>query len=258
MTLKFAFTLSFLGVTWLTLAGPGPLSGLKPAHAAESMKCPDVLLKGGQGRVPLFSAIPLRDTPMARSWSQLIATARQEFPSLHFEGPDDLHITLVYLGTGWPPEKLEEISRLALVGPADGSWHSAARPEVFGKNGQVVVLKLDPAPQEWTDRLVAAKSRLNELGLKKPDSFDTAFNAHVTLARSLKPAEEAAEMQRFQKWITDAASRTPELQSLTLTPKEKPALLLSYQPGPDSPKYAPLLEFCSQAALCPLKFSEFR
>lgn len=244
MSLGKHLSSSFSGI-FLALLLFGVLLSASTARADErSMKCLNAVLQDGYGRVPLFSAIPLRDSALAKTWARLAPKARQDFPGLRTERPEDLHITLVFLGSGWNPEKIEQIAQNSLIGPAHGSLHSPLHPEVFGKNGQVMALRLESVPEEWSERINSAKQRLNEQGLKKPDLFNLQFKPHISLAQ-FRAADTSPEvMKRFQKWIEDAAIWNQEFQSLELTPKNAPELLLSYRPTPTSPLYTPLEALC--------------
>ena len=239
----------------LLLLGTLPAGGMARAETP-SMKCLEPVLSDGLGKVPLFSAIPLRDSALGRAWARLAPKARRDFPRLRIERPEDLHITLVYIGSGWSPGQIEAIARDSLIGPKDGILQSSVRPEIFGKNGQVVALRLESVPADWSDRLQAAKLRLNEIGLKSPDAFDSSFKPHISLASSRDSMPDPQVMKRFQEWLEDAGIWNHEFQHLELSAKNTPELMLSYRPEEGGPKYTPLRALCPHwesdfSGLCP-------
>jgi hypothetical protein len=103
------------------------------------------------------------------------------------------------------------------------------------------------APQAWTDSVIAAKSALNRLGLKKPDSYDTSFRTHVTLAEARHnppSAGDSTELAGFAAWITPKVVAAPAKFSVEVGPKTRVELLLAGATRPEgSPEYITVEEF---------------
>ena len=190
----------------------------------------------------LFSAVPLAGTPLARAWSSLRAELQPRFPHLELTLPEDLHVTVVYLGE-WRPVDLPRLRELALVAPAT-PVRLAPRVARFGRAGTVVVIELDPASADWPDAVVAAKAELNRRGLKRPDAYDESFRPHVTLARSRSgktTVEESAELAAFEAWMGERIAADPATFTLAFGPGTAVRLLVAGTARPDgAPRYVPV------------------
>lgn len=216
-----------------------------PASAA-GLSCPEGALdKDGKGAVLLFSAIPLGDSALAKSWAKARPELVKEFPTLRFEKTENLHITLAFMGMGWDPAKLDEMEKLGLEGPdvSSGAVVLKALPDVFGPQKNVAVLHLGPVPNEWDERLIAKRDKMTELGLRKRDRFDAVFKAHVSLAFASKPEEQRAELLRFNAWMTKNSKRFGGLE-LALDGKAKPAYFV-VQGKDETLAFPPLRSYCS-------------
>jgi 2'-5' RNA ligase len=194
----------------------------------------------------LFSAISFGDSAFGVDWSRLRAEARVRFPGLQLTRPEDLHITVVYIGGDWKAEDLDRIRSHALVVPASPGRMT---PEVvrMGRNSQVVAVELHGAPQAWTDSVIAARNALNRLGLKQADRYDTNFRAHITLAqaRSNPPSQaDSTALGGFMAWITPKVAESAARFSVTVGPKTRVRLLLAGATRPEgSPEYITVEHF---------------
>ena len=200
-------------------------------------------------RGSLFSAISFGDSAFGVNWSRLRAEAQKEFPGLKLARAEDLHITVVYIGSAWRTDDLDRIRARALVVPA-----SAGRmiPEVvrMGRSAQVVAVELHGAPQAWTDSVIAAKNELNRLGLKQPDRYDASFLTLITLAEALHnppSASDSTELAGFASWIIPKVTADPAKFSVTVGPKTRVQLLLAGATRPEgSPEYITVEDFLAQ------------
>ena len=218
-------------------------------HAA-GLTCPaDSLDKDGRASVLLFSALPLSETKFAVRWTKAQKELKKEFPGLRFEKTENLHITLVFVGMGWEPAKIEEMEMLGLDGPdlSSGALKLKGAMDLFGPKKHVAVLHFDPTPAEWGARLMKNRQTMTDRGFRKRDMFDDQFKAHVSLAFASKPEEQRAELERFEKWMTDHAARFDGLE-VSVDRKVKPAFFVVL--GKDEAvRFAPLHGYCSASAL---------
>jgi len=197
----------------------------------------------------MFSAVCLGDSAFGAAWSNLRAEAQSRFPGLRMTKVEDLHITVVYIGGGWKAEDLDRIRAHALVVPA-----AAVRctPEVvpLGHNNQVVAVELHGTPTVWADSVVAAKAVLNQLGLKRPESYDSNFLTHVTLAQAAhSPPSQAdsTELAGFRTWMSAKVAEDPGKFALTVGPATRVLLLLAGATRPEgAPEYITVEEFLKQ------------
>ena len=205
----------------------------------------------------LFSAISCGESAFGMEWSRLRAEAQTKFPELKLAKAEDLHITVIYIGGDWRTEDLDRIRAHALVVPASPGRMT---PEVvrMGRNSQVVAVEQHGAPQAWTDSVIAARSELNRLGLKKPDNYDTSFRTHITLAeaRHNPPSEsDSTELAGFMAWITPKVAAAPAKFSVEVGPKTRVELLLAGATRPEgAPEYITVEDFLeAQQAPTPAK-----
>ena len=178
--------------------------------AAAGPACPAESLDAkGLGAVPLFSSLPLGKTGFAKKWAKAQAELSRKFPGLRFEKPENLHVTLVYMGVGWDPAKLDEMEKYGLDGPdlSSGTLTLKGGPEAYGDRKEVIALTLAPIPAEWTARLMKDRQTLTDSGLRKLDKYDGVFKAHVSLASAPKPDEQRADLAAFSKWMGDHSAR---------------------------------------------------
>jgi 2'-5' RNA ligase len=204
----------------------------------------------------LFSAISFGDPASGGEWSRLRAEAQVKFPDLKLTRPEDLHITVVYAGD-WKADDLDRVRAHALVVPASPGRMT---PEVVrtGRNNQVVAGELHGAPQAWTDPVIAAKSALNRLGLKKAEGYDTSFRTHITLAqaRSSPPSQaDSTGLAGFMAWITPKIAEAPAKFSVEVGPKTRVELLPAGATRHEgSPEYIAVEAFLeTQQAAAPAK-----
>ena len=194
----------------------------------------------------LFSSISFGESAFGKEWARLRPEAQAKFPDLKLARAEDLHITVVYIGGDWKTEDLDRIRVHALVVPASPG-RMTAEVVRMGRNSQVVAVEQHGAPQAWTDSVIAAKSELNRLGLKKPDAYDTSFRTHITLAeaRHNPPSEsDSTELAGFAAWITPKVAEAPAKFSVEVGPKTRVELLLAGATRPEgSPEYITVEEF---------------
>lgn len=221
------------------------LSSAVPAAAA--LSCPAAGLdKTGKGSVLLFSALPLGETKFAARWKKARPELVKEFPGLRFEKPENLHVTLVFVGMGWDPEKIPEMEKYSLNGPdlSSGPLKMKGTPDLFGPSKQVVALHLNPVPSEWETRLMKDRETMTGLGLRSKDRYDDQFKAHISLASSATPDVKRDELARFQKWMTDHASRFGGLE-LPIDRSVKPKFMVVLGKDEDT-RFVPLHGYCKE------------
>jgi len=158
-----------------------------------------------------------------------------------------MHMTIAYIGTKWNVEKL------ALIRPAASlpQWDRIRLiPEIayFGRNNRVVAVELTGLPEEWRERIVGMKRKLNEAGLKSPEAADGSFRAHVTLAeaKNTPPNEDdVRELEAFRQWIVSRLD-LPALE-VVLDPTMPIQWLLADAPRPTPiPEYIIVESFLSK------------
>jgi 2'-5' RNA ligase len=197
----------------------------------------------------LFSAVSFADSAFGVEWSRLRAEAQARYPDLKLADKEDLHITVVYIGGDWKPEDLDRIRAHALVVPA---IPVRCTPEVvpLGHNNQVVAVELHGTPTAWADSVVTAKDALNRLGLKKPESYDTNFRMHITLAqaRHTPPSQaDSTELAEFLSWMGSKVAGDPQKFTVTVGPTTRVLLLLAGASRPqDAPEYITVEDFLQQ------------
>lgn len=222
---------------------------LSSSSRAAGLTCPEGSLdKDGHGSALLFSALPLNKTKFARRWGKAQKELAKTFPSLRFETPENLHVTLAFMGGGWDPAKLDVLEKYGLDGPAlsSGPLTMKGTPDLFGGKKEVVALHLETVPEEWAKRLMKDRDAMTELGLRKRDRFDDVFTAHVSLAFASKPDEQRDELARFEKWMADHASRFDGL-AFKIDKSIKPAYFVVL--GKDeTTRFVPLRRYCTATA----------
>jgi len=197
----------------------------------------------------LFSAIPCAGTPLGREWSTLREEAAVRFPGLRLTRVEDLHITVVYVGSSWRTEDFEALKMYALAGPREAV---SFRPEVvrMGRDGQVVAVEMHGAPEAWTASVVAARGELNRLGLKKADRYDAEFRPHITLAsapRSTPDATEAAFLDDLRSWLGRKVAEDPGRFTVTVEPDTPIRLWLAGTTRPPgAPEYVDLADLLAR------------
>jgi 2'-5' RNA ligase len=147
--------------------------------------------------VRLFVAVELPDE-LRRAVAEAVAAGRRRLPPAGWVRPENLHLTLVFLGEVAAPRAagIAPVLRPALAGRGPFTVRSAA-PGAFPERGpvRVVWLGLEPASAlgELADRLRAALSAERVPFDAKP------FRAHVTLARARTawPAGARANLDRI-------------------------------------------------------------
>jgi len=152
----------------------------------------------------LFSAILFGKTELGQRWAKLRPEAETQFPHLKLKSVDDLHMTIIYIGKNWRRESLDTLRRAMAVQVQDTILLT---PEIanLGRNNQVIVVELKGLLGQLTSRIIEVKLKLNEAGLKSPETYDSSFRAHVTLAEAKDNPptdEQARELKAFREWIT--------------------------------------------------------
>ena len=230
----------------------GPDSTASRAGTAGSAPAAQVVRRGY-----LFSSIPLGKSALGAEWSRLRPEAGARFPDLKLARSEDLHITVVYIGGDWKDQDLERIRALARVVPASAA-RMTAEVVRMGRNDQVVAIEQHGAPQAWTDSVIAAKSALDALGLKKADAYDSSFRTHVTLAEARHnppSASDSTELAGFAAWVAPKVAEAPEKFSVEVGPKTRVELLLAGATRPEgAPEYITVEAFLeAQRAKVPAK-----
>jgi 2'-5' RNA ligase len=222
------------------------LAALVGPCLAAGLTCPaESIDKQGSGTLPLFSSLPLGKTKLASRWAKVQKMLAKEFPGLRFEKPENLHVTLVYMGVGWDPAKTEEMEKYGLDGPdlSSGTLMTKGAPEFYGDHKEVVALTLTPIPEEWASRLMKDRQTMTDKGMRKLDKYDGVFKAHVSLASAPKPDEQRDELARFQKWTADHASSLDDL-AIVFDRSIKPAFFVVLG-NAETTRFVPLREHCS-------------
>ena len=218
---------------------------LAAAPARAALSCPEGALdKDGRGTLLMFSALPLGRTKFAKEWGKARKELEKEFPGLAFEKPENLHVTLAFMGAGWKLADLDAMETLALDGPdlSSGPLKMKGAPEFYGPKKQVVALELAPVPAEWSSRLMKDRQAMTDKGYRKRDMFDDVFKPHVSLATAPKPDEQREELARFKEWMTKRAKRFGGLE-LPITRDIKPAFLLVLGKA-EATRFTPIREYC--------------
>ncbi len=222
------------------------LATLVSPCAAAGLSCPaDALDKDGKGTLLLFSALPLGKTKFAKAWGKAQEELTKKFPGLTFEKPDNLHVTLSFMGAGWKPDETQTMETYALEGPdlSSGPVTMKGAPDLFGPKKQVVALALSPVPEEWSARLMKNRQTLTDKGFRKRDMYDDVFKPHISLASAPKPDEQREELARFQAWMSEHAKRFGGLD-LLLTRDIKPAFFLVLGKA-ETLRFVPLRSYCA-------------
>jgi 2'-5' RNA ligase len=223
-----------------TKAAAGPRESTLPAKSVK---------KGN-----LFSAVSFGDSAFGVEWSRLRAEAQELYPGLELTKVADLHVTVVYIGGNWKAEDLDRIRAHALVVPA-APVHFTPEVVRLGRNNQVVAVELHGASTAWADSVVAAKSVLNGLGLKKPETYDTNFRAHITLAQAANyppTSADSANLAGFLSWMGSKVAKNPRKFAVTIRPTTRVRLLLAGATRPeDAPEYITVEEFLEQQLASP-------
>ena len=216
-----------------SIAGrPGPFRCQEPAKAGKA----NVPVLPGNGA--LFSAVLFTDTPLGERWTKARSEAENLFPHLKLKAVPDLHVTIAYIGKEWNAEKLALIRQTSTL-PA---WERIRLvPEIapFGRNNRVIAVELKGLPEEWRERIIGLKRKLNEAKLKNPEAADSSFRPHVTLAeaKNTPPTEdEVRELEAFRQWIVSRLD-LPTLEVVLDTTMPIQWLLA------DAPRPAPLPEY---------------
>jgi 2'-5' RNA ligase len=217
--------------------------------SAAGISCPASAVDDkGLGKVPLFSSLSLARTAFAKRWAKAQKELAKEFPKLRFEKPSNLHITLAFMSVnGWDAAKVEEMERLGLDGPdlSSGPVEMTGTPDLFGPQKNIVAIRMEPVPQEWSKRLMADRQKMTDEGLRPRDRYDDVFTPHVTLATAPKIDEQRGELARFQKWLTDHAKKFGDLK-IELDRKIVPRYYLVI--GKDeTTSFEPLRGYCADA-----------
>jgi len=168
----------------------------------------------------LFSAVMFGDTVLGRRWAALRPEAEKLFPAVKMKAVPDLHVTVIYIGPGWTVDGLPRL-RQAMSVTFPETIRLTPVISTFGRNNQVVVVEFKGFPEACQAQIASVKAKLNEEGLKKPESGDAFFRPHVTIAeaKTNPPTEEQVrELAAFRDWIgqrLDLSTLDPVLGSQT-------------------------------------------
>ena len=241
---RSATILSVALIGAVLMAGAGPARADTAATTAPSRD--SLLAARGVRKGYLFSAVSFADSAFGVEWGRLRPEAATRFPDLKLANPEDLHITVVYIGGDWKVDDLDRIRPHALVAPA-GSGRMTPEVVRMGRNDQVVAVELHGAPAAWTDSVIAEKSALNRLGLKRPDAYDSSFRTHITLAeaRHVPPTSAGStQLADFQTWIVPRIAADASRFSVTVGPKTGVRLWLAGATRPEgAPEYVTVEDF---------------
>lgn len=152
----------------------------------------------------LFSAVLFGETTLGRRWETLRPEAEKLFPSLKLKAVPDMHVTVIYIGSGWTADGWPELRRAMTVAFPE-TYNLTAEIAAFGRNNRVIVVEFKGLPESFQAHIREVKSRLNTAGLKKPETGDAVFRPHVTLAEAAAnpPAEQQVrELAAFKEWIS--------------------------------------------------------
>jgi 2'-5' RNA ligase len=212
-----------------------------PPAPAAGLACP-----ANAGSLLLFSSLPLGRTKFAEEWGKAQPELAREFPGLRFETPENLHVTLSFMGAGWKTEDVPEMERLSLAGPdlSSGPLKLKGALELFGPKKHVAALALGPVPEEWAARLMRERDAATEKGFRKRDAYDGVFKPHVSLAFAAKPEEQRAELDGFAAWMSKRARRFGGLE-LVLDSSIAPGFYLVVGQGADT-RFTPLRSYCAE------------
>ena len=202
---------------------------------------PEVVGDSGTGKVPLFSSLPLEASAFGQAWAKALPGLRKEFPTLRLEKPENLHITIAFMGVkDWDPKKAPDMEKLALDGPnlSSGPVAMKGSPDIFGPKKHVAVWHLAEAPKEWGARVVRDLAKMTELGLRKKDAYDDAYKPHVSLAFAAKPEEQQTELARFEKRLLEL-----KLPPVVIDHAVKPALFVALGKD-DTTRFVTLASLC--------------
>lgn len=192
----------------------------------------------------LFSAVLFNESELAEKWTELKPVADSLFPGIKIKSVCDLHMTVVYIGNDWYKINPDSLKKELLFDFKENITLKA-KPELFGRNKQVLVLELEGIPDIIKTKIADLKSGLNKKGYKKPDQYDSDFRAHITLGE-LKygiPAEDGKELiAKFKNWI----EQNPDIADIKITigPETKISLMLAgINKDPSKPEYIKIEDF---------------
>ncbi len=194
----------------------------------------------GDGR--LFSAVMLGRSALADAWTPLRLEAARRFPALGLTHPEDLHVTVVYVGS-W---KRADLPRLRAAMLVNSAAHERLAPEVvyLGRASQVVAVELKTPSAAWSSAVVDARRELATLSLRRAEDIDADFRPHVTLATAphTPPTDdERAQLAAFHAWITAEVARNPVSFTVDLGPGRPVGLFLAAtRPAADGPEFVPV------------------
>jgi 2'-5' RNA ligase len=192
--------------------------------------------------VALFSAIVFGNTPFGMQWDAALPSLKSRFPDLRLEEAAHLHITVVYIGNGWDPARIDTYREYGLTAPdfSKGPLELGGSADVFGKQNQVIAIRLTGIPSEWSQRLMFRRQKLTEQGLRQQDRYDSTFEAHITLATAMNPSDpkQRQELNAFQAYINQNKSQFHDFK-FELGSSSAPVYLLSVGTSA-APDYQPL------------------
>lgn len=161
-----------------------------------AIKCDQYLLNHSEvKRGALFSGILMGHTALATQWARHLPDAINRFPNLRFTKRVNLHLTLVHVGKDWTYQALQKVEHELTPGPFQ-TEKLTPKLELFGRFQQVVAVELTGASQDWLQRIVDSRVRLQQVGFRKGDTYDTRVRLHLTLAQIPKNGEPDENQKR--------------------------------------------------------------
>jgi hypothetical protein len=151
-----------------------------------------------------FSAVPIGQTAFGKRWNEIREDGIKHFPLLRFKHPNDLHLTIIYVGS-WSLENAEILTKLSCV-PIPEPMQLSCTLSYFGGGKRIVGIEFHGESPVWKKDVLNYKKELVRLGLKKPEAFDTNFTLHASLVEVPRSAGRPSRKQRdelkaFKDWV---------------------------------------------------------
>jgi hypothetical protein len=204
--------------------------------------CERAIKEKGIGKGNLFSALSVEKSFRAK-WEKIYPEAVKKFNLLEFNHPQDLHITVFYIGSDWKMNLIDKLKPLLQISPTAASVDSGVQLSEMS-DGKIIALRIVDFPHSWKEAIEKTNRVLNEMGLKRPDRWDNDFEAHISLAEARKsiPSEgERSQLDAFRKWI-DEQMHIKSLR-ISLSPSPANTLFLSNVSRTSGTKYITLDDF---------------
>ena len=103
----------------------------------------------------IASLIAIQDTFISAFWEKHHPILEKAYPTLEFMRPEELHITLMYIGS-WEWDHLDTLKEYALIYPE--SINSPLTIYFMGKNKEWLTLELESISQGWAKKVMMDSS----------------------------------------------------------------------------------------------------